>query len=494
MESMQVFNVRDPAFGARGDGVADDTVAIQKAIDAAQPTHGVVFIPAGTYRVSRSLRAYNGTQIRGETGYQYPAGFGENPRGTRIDFRPTNVADLLVFGWKGSDGPGFVFHIAVEDLYVAGNSVRGASQNSRHALALNSVIYARFENLGIEGFSTPVRCSGTINNRFTNVYLQGTTSCVDYAGNLETTDVWSQCTFTLSPAGVRFAGSAVDVRFTDCLFESLDDVGADIAKECQSIVFTGCYAENVPQIHSSNENAAMFRVGHAGKEAVLDNHLTVIGGKFAGQNDSPHHGAFIDVDESTGIMVCGVSASRWPVLVKTTPRTAPASCLMLGVVGIGWRNFTNDETRITGLYSFRPFGAGGPVHRARLDSIQAASSSSPDEREEWAPRDLSGASLKLGKAGGSSQKVGRTATVRGNLSYPRTTDQRVAVISGLPYAVAADDESAQVFITFSDQPSLRYARIDRNTRTIKWLDASGRGLTNAELSGKTISFTAIYDV
>jgi parallel beta-helix repeat protein len=42
-----VVNVRD--FGAKGDGVADDTAKIQKAIDSLAGRGGTVFFPAGTY-------------------------------------------------------------------------------------------------------------------------------------------------------------------------------------------------------------------------------------------------------------------------------------------------------------------------------------------------------------------------------------------------------------------------------------------------------------
>jgi parallel beta-helix repeat protein len=45
-------NVRDPGFGARGDGLVDDTAAIQKAVDTVAGSGGKVFIPAGTYRVN----------------------------------------------------------------------------------------------------------------------------------------------------------------------------------------------------------------------------------------------------------------------------------------------------------------------------------------------------------------------------------------------------------------------------------------------------------
>lgn len=43
-------NPRDPAYGAAGNGVADDTAALQAAIEAAWDTGKTLYIPAGTYR------------------------------------------------------------------------------------------------------------------------------------------------------------------------------------------------------------------------------------------------------------------------------------------------------------------------------------------------------------------------------------------------------------------------------------------------------------
>lgn len=68
-------------FGAEGDGVTDDTKAIQKAIDFLNPssvlvykfetapkTGGIVYLPKGKYRTTKTLWLTNGVVLKGETG------------------------------------------------------------------------------------------------------------------------------------------------------------------------------------------------------------------------------------------------------------------------------------------------------------------------------------------------------------------------------------------------------------------------------------------
>jgi len=52
------------SYGARGDGVADDTTPIQNAINAC-PAGQVVYIPAGTYRLNSRLNISKGIVLRG---------------------------------------------------------------------------------------------------------------------------------------------------------------------------------------------------------------------------------------------------------------------------------------------------------------------------------------------------------------------------------------------------------------------------------------------
>ena len=50
------MNIKDPKFGAYGDGKHDDTAAIQAAIDYAFTTSLTgVYCPAGTYKISNTI-------------------------------------------------------------------------------------------------------------------------------------------------------------------------------------------------------------------------------------------------------------------------------------------------------------------------------------------------------------------------------------------------------------------------------------------------------
>lgn len=69
------INVTAPPYNAAGDGVADDTAALQLAIDtAAAAGGGVVYVPTGTYGISDSLELKPEVQLRGPHG----TGFSES--------------------------------------------------------------------------------------------------------------------------------------------------------------------------------------------------------------------------------------------------------------------------------------------------------------------------------------------------------------------------------------------------------------------------------
>jgi glycerophosphoryl diester phosphodiesterase len=58
------LNVKDKAYGAKGDGTTDDTAAIQAAINACAPG-GIIYIPHGRYRTSAPLVVPPTVTVRG---------------------------------------------------------------------------------------------------------------------------------------------------------------------------------------------------------------------------------------------------------------------------------------------------------------------------------------------------------------------------------------------------------------------------------------------
>jgi hypothetical protein len=71
-----IVDVTKPPYNAKGDGVADDTAAIQKALDDHPNAGAIVFLPNGTYRVTDTLRwgkgphggmEYKRTSLEGQT-------------------------------------------------------------------------------------------------------------------------------------------------------------------------------------------------------------------------------------------------------------------------------------------------------------------------------------------------------------------------------------------------------------------------------------------
>ncbi len=105
-----VYLTRDDS-AAHGDGLADDTDALQRAIDRVQETtnQGIVFVPEGRYRLSKTVYIWPGIRVIGYGATRPVLVLGENTPG----YQDKDNEKLMVFfaGWRpgagrGGRGPG----------------------------------------------------------------------------------------------------------------------------------------------------------------------------------------------------------------------------------------------------------------------------------------------------------------------------------------------------------------------------------------------------
>jgi len=120
----QPANVKD--FGATGDGITDDTAAIQAALDSGSTS---VFFPKGTYRTTASIEIDGNMTISGEGAY---------PDGPRI----VPDASVLEAVKVGSNS---LFGGSIESIIIERNTFSSATENM--GFAFYDVATCTFEGL-----------------------------------------------------------------------------------------------------------------------------------------------------------------------------------------------------------------------------------------------------------------------------------------------------------------------------------------------------------
>lgn len=356
------INVLD--YGAVGDGVADDTSAIQDAVDAAVGNQ-LVFFPAGVYKITDTINLYKGSQLQGINRYQGSTAYAANAYGTKINFLPTSLKNLFEIQNLPSPPQTFRSKVSIRGFEIVGDGATYAQA----ALYLQDSIYNDFEDLNISLFQYGIYHNGTpINNRFVNVIAgRLSTESIHYETG-GTTDVYEQCTFNLVPRGVVLKGDCINIRFIGCLFEQIDLYGMELDKECRTIEVVASYAEDVPYTNVSTN--AMFRVAYDGTASDLSTTLKIIGGNFTGRNAGVV-GSFIDVNDSVGVQLIGPYVARYTNLIKTTASTANYAVACSGVQFNACTNTYTDITKVSGTFDFQAVNAGtGPI--VRVNSVIAA--------------------------------------------------------------------------------------------------------------------------
>ena len=130
-----VVSVKD--FGAVGDGVVDDTAAIQAAVNAATS----VFLPAGSYLCNGIITLPSNRTV-----------FGAGRGSTTIIRNGTNSASQGVLFCDSGSAGAFIDNITISDLSLDGQVVALGFSEFRHLVSLNGVRNAIIERVNFLGF------------------------------------------------------------------------------------------------------------------------------------------------------------------------------------------------------------------------------------------------------------------------------------------------------------------------------------------------------
>jgi hypothetical protein len=266
-------------FGAVGDGVTDDTVAIQAALN----TQNAVYVPVGTYLISATLRLAADGQIF------YGVGTGNTNEPARTTLKWGGAANGKMFSVSNGTTENWQ-NCTFRDMFLDGNSLANIAIEAYDSTINGGAWRNRFVNLTISGLAGANSTgfdlgSGAFPNfahdiEITGCYVIGAVRGVYGAGALHR---FINTTFSLCTNGVTalagsawsfdncvfsnstqydFTGSNIQIaNFSGCWFE---DSGtgiyqADIAHSCN---FSGCYlqtnATNVTKLMDMGNAAGTF--------------------------------------------------------------------------------------------------------------------------------------------------------------------------------------------------------------------------------------------
>lgn len=253
--SQVLTNVKD--YGAVGDGVTDDTTAIQSAIDA----KGAVYVPAGTYKVSSTILLKNSySALIGD--HTFPMIYKENPNtGPAIAITSigsnlnefSRIENLIVRAGIGTTlAPTYPSTPSENHCGIAVNGgIPIAMGGTKASPAIQRCVIA---NIRLNGWSAGIYCKNHVNTRLDRIFIENwqplNQITSGYTSNNKYVGIGFDCTRTGNPLGSAISPNA-SVEVSYCVFgggsapQDLQSYGFYIeGEDPRDIYFTNCEVAN----------------------------------------------------------------------------------------------------------------------------------------------------------------------------------------------------------------------------------------------------------
>lgn len=244
------------SFGARGDGVSDDSAALQRAIDSLKDG-GALFFPKGRYSFSQTLILPSNIRLQGDA-----------KSSTVLLYQGTDKA--IVSGERKGRAITGSYYITIENLTLQG------ANDSGTGLYL-ATRYLTVNNATISHFGTGIDCHYSWTNKFYNVSLFYNNVAFQ-GGSFLNANSFVNCIFSTGQIAVTFR-QGWNVSFVGCQFEGYREACFSFHEAFKSAVWNlninGCYFENDGKCLDVGPNCSFNEL------SLRDNIITTHGPGFA---------------------------------------------------------------------------------------------------------------------------------------------------------------------------------------------------------------------
>ena len=379
-------------FGAVGDGVTDDTAAIQAAIDSfISVSGGTILFENKVYLITGTLVLREGTTLKGISESSYKLG--------TTPFVPQLLHDPAISGAHlmtlVSTASAFLYGVTINGLNLKGQT----DGTEGDAMYFDKPGFLTIENVITTGFVNGLNILAAIfvdvrNSVFSGDLGEGVSLAsvrIRYTSQVSTTVRFSKCYLKASDWGCVIDDSAaLHTVFDDCVFESNWRGAANIYRGVSDTEFTNCYSEDNPTVTSTTKASPIIQLGVDGTSTVATaNNLTIAGGNWSGINATVDVGSsFISADYSAGITVTGANISRVGDYIKTTANTLRVVTLgNQGAQVADWVGGYYDLKHVVGDIGYDPSGGLG-TKRLRAMGFQFNNGTTQWNLETTAARQL----------------------------------------------------------------------------------------------------------